>query len=200
MLGWKLLTHDFRPPIQGGAPLFDGVTFPYTLPTVDCDTSGRHCSFGWNFVHTIADGFHIAEMWPTGRPCAVLQVEADAPLERGDSHTRYSVTMLRSPDLTLLRHATDDEIRTAIYDFSAIFGDLRDAMAAERWLWWQALKRPHRDRTAVEAGLRKMLDARRLDWELQEFPFDAYIYRALGLLWVPESAWNARNVTEAALG
>jgi len=32
--GFKILTHDFRPPIQGGTPVFDGHT-PFTLPITD---------------------------------------------------------------------------------------------------------------------------------------------------------------------
>ena len=37
MTGWKSLTHDFRPPVQGGEPIFTG-QYPFTLPTVSLDT------------------------------------------------------------------------------------------------------------------------------------------------------------------
>ena len=54
MTYWKLLTHDFRPPVQQGEPVWDGLTLPFQLPTVRLDASDVECSFGWNFVEDLA--------------------------------------------------------------------------------------------------------------------------------------------------
>ena len=63
--------------------IFDG-TYPYQLPSVDLDTSDAECSYGWNFVRDIETGFKIVGMWRTGRPNAVISVEADLDaIERG---------------------------------------------------------------------------------------------------------------------
>ncbi|MCI0350605.1 MAG: hypothetical protein L0Z53_14370, partial [Acidobacteriales bacterium] len=51
MEGWKILLPDYSPPIQEGAPLFDGVC-PFTTPRIDYDETLAECSFGWNFVRT----------------------------------------------------------------------------------------------------------------------------------------------------
>ena len=108
MNGWKLLTSDFRPPIQGGDPVFDGA-YPHVLPTVKLDTSNAECSFGWNYSPTIEAGFNLAGLWRTGRPNAVVLVEPSADaIQRGDKW--------RTSSLTLVRHATDDEIRAKGYD------------------------------------------------------------------------------------
>lgn len=45
---WKILTHDRRPPIQGGKALCDGTTWPVVLPEVRVDTSYAECGMGWN--------------------------------------------------------------------------------------------------------------------------------------------------------
>jgi hypothetical protein len=180
--GWKLLTHDFRPPIRGGDPLFDGVTFPIILPPVECDTSEKECSFGYNFVGNIDTGLNIAGFWRSGRPNAIIEVEAESPLERG--------AKLRAPSLTLLRHATADEIRSGIGRYSVShFGSHAEAMAEEQWLWYEALARPLRNREAVIAGLEAALTACDLKWTLREYP-TARAAWATRNAW---AAWDAKN-------
>ena len=34
MIAYKVVTHDWRPPVQGGDPICDG-RLPYTLPIVE---------------------------------------------------------------------------------------------------------------------------------------------------------------------
>lgn len=50
MTYYKILTHDFCSPLQGGDPLWDGKTLPYELPKVEVDSGSQECSYGWNFV------------------------------------------------------------------------------------------------------------------------------------------------------
>jgi len=50
MNGYKVLTQDNVPPIQGGKPLFPlNATYPIVLPKVDLDISEEDCASGWNF-------------------------------------------------------------------------------------------------------------------------------------------------------
>ena len=118
--GWKILMPDFRPPLQGGSPIFDG-TFPVTTAKIECDTGPAICSHGWNFTKELETGFRIAGFWPTGRPNVAVMVETESAIERGDK--------LRTEQLNLLRFATHDEIRAAIQRFSVVFGAHQDAMA-----------------------------------------------------------------------
>ena len=182
MIGWKILTSDFRPPVQSGDPLFDGKTFPRLLPSVELDQSDRECGRGWNFVADIETGFKIAGLWRSGKPNAVIQIEAEGAIRRRDK--------LRARSLTLLRHATDDEIHAALLRFSKPFGAHQEAMAEEQWLWWQALKRPSYDARKVEAYLREALVSRALDWKLKQFS-DAGAARAAWDAWDARDAWAA---------
>ena len=190
MTGWKSLTHDFRPPVQGGEPIFTG-QYPFTLPTVSLDTSESECGTrgGWHFCRSMADCFRIAGMWRTGQPNALIAVEPIGEVvERGNK--------CRAASLTLLHHATDDEIRTGLLEFSACFGAHQAAMAEEQWLWYQALGRPKRDRVAVIAGLELALEARGLRWTLKEFP-TAWASRdardALTFQFAARSAWISQH-------
>jgi hypothetical protein len=179
---WKLLTSDLRPPIQGGGPLFDG-QLPYLLPEVDVNSTDAECGRGWNFVRNIETGFSIAGMWRTRRPNAVLLVEpSDGWVERGNK--------CRAAQLNLVRHATDEEIKSGLLAFSKSFGAHHNQMAEEQWQWWTALKRPCRDRDKVITGLQLALKRRGLDWFLKEYPAarDAWNYR---------DSWNARDALNA---
>ncbi len=161
MNGWKILTSDLRPPLQGGEPIFDG-KYPCQLPTVDCDQSTTECSYGWNFVRDIETGFKIAGLWRTGRPNAVIAVTAN-----GDAVKRGN--KCRSSSLNLVRAASPEEIQTALMRFSKCFGDHQQAMADEQWAWWQALQRPYHERDKVIDGLKSAIKARELNWTLKEF-------------------------------
>lgn len=83
MTHWKVLTHDWRPPIQGGDPLCDGTTWPVTLPEVGVDATDAGCGAGWNCVTDLAAGLRIAGLWPTGRPSRVVVAEPTGPSELG---------------------------------------------------------------------------------------------------------------------
>ena len=103
---YKVLTHDYRPPIQRGEPLFDG-TLPRTLPAVILDTSETHCAAGWNFTDDLAAALRIAGLWPNGRPSSVFEVEPgpDA-IQRGDKW--------RTSTLTLVRRLSEAEVEAGV--------------------------------------------------------------------------------------
>lgn len=201
--GWKFLTHDLRPPVRGGDPVFDGA-LPCVLPTVRCDQSDAECSYGWNFLGDIQTGFSIAGMWKDGRPRAVFAVEANDAIRRGDKW--------RAPQLTLTRRATDAEIQAALLEFSKPFGEHRATMANEQWLWWQALGRPQWDKARVESALKIALDARGLGaWTLDEKQdaraaraaraasraWDAWTAWTAWDAWAAWDAWDARDARDA---
>ena len=183
---YKLLTHDLRSPVQGGAPVFDGA-LPFVLPTVRVDESDADCGAGWNACRDGATAFRIAGLWPDGRPSRLFLLgDPVAPvIERADK--------IRAASWTVVREATEAEVREAIHALSAPFGDLRDAMVAEQVAWRHALARPKRDAAVVAAGLREALGARSLNWELREFPKA----RAARAAWEAREAWAAWEAWEA---
>ena len=186
---WKILTHDFRPPIQGGDPLCDGRTWPVKLPDVPLDRSSSECGVlgGWHFCRSIEAALKLGGMWPSGRPSAVVAVEPLGDIiERGDK--------CRAASLRLLRTATDDEIADAIRRFSAMFAPHADRMAEEQIAWRAALSRPERNVAAVECGLRLALDARKLGWSVKQF--SARDARDAWATW--NYAWNAKAVWDSA--
>jgi hypothetical protein len=159
---WKILNHDFSPPLQGGQPIFDGKTFPFKLNGVKLDVSDTECGQGWNFVSDIETGFKIAGMWRTGRPNAILKVEpSDDKIQRGNKW-RCSV-------LNLQRFAELSEIQSAIERFSTVFGAHTKEMAREQILWFEALSRPLHDENAVTLALETALSKRGLKWKLRKY-------------------------------
>src|SRR3990167_7326797 len=157
--GWKLLTHDWCSPLQGGPPLVTG-PLPVTLPRVALDTGPADCAAGWHYCADIATAWQIAGMWPTGRPARVLAVQAvGEAIERGGKR--------RAASLTLLREATAAELTAAFAQRSAPFGIHAASMAAEQQAWHTALSRTGRDAAAVEGGLLSALAARGLPWRLK---------------------------------
>ena len=200
---FKSLTHDFRPPLQGGEPLCDGKTWPVTLATVPLDRSGTNCGVkgGWHFCRDIETTFNVAGMWRTGRPNAIVVVEPHGDIiEREDK--------CRAASLTLTRTATAEELRAAILRFSTPFAPHVEAVAQEQWLWYEALGRPLNDRAAVVAGLHAALAARSLAWTLREFPsirdaraawaaWDAWDAWAAWDAWDARDAWEARDAWAA---
>jgi hypothetical protein len=106
----------------------------------------------------------------------------------------------RAASLTLVRRASEDEIRAGLLEFSACFGVHQVAMAEEQWLWYRALGRPERDRPAVVSGLNVALEARGLKWGLREFPstgaaraaWAARAARDARDAWAAWAAWDAR--------
>lgn len=189
MHGYKVLTHDYRPPVQGGDPIWDSVTLPHTLPAVALDTGSGECSYGWNYCADLPTALRIARYWPDGRPAVAVRVEASADaIQRGDKW--------RASSLTITERASDDDLRAAIRVNSAVFGDLADEMAAEQWAWFIALGRPCLDAVAVEAGLRAALAARGLDWSLRHLD-NARAAWAAWAAWAAGDAWDAWAARDA---
>ena len=187
---WKILTHDWRPPIQGGEPLCRTEDLPLTLPLVSIDTSDRECGAGWNFVDDLGTGFRVAGLWPFGRPAVALVVEPMGEVvTRGDKK--------RCAQLRLLREATTEEVQDGIVTLSRPFGDLADAMAAEQWEWRVAFGRPRRDPQLVEAALQDALTARDLaKWSIHRYDsaraaWDAWDARGARAAWAARDAWAA---------
>ena len=139
---YKIVTHDLRPPLQSGDPIWDGKTLPFILPTVRLDTSDAECGSGWNYVSDLATGFRIAGLWPTGRPSRVLIVEPDnTHLQRNDK--------CRAASLTILREAAITEIEEGIVILSMPFGKYAEEMVKEQIAWRRALARPRRDTAQI---------------------------------------------------
>ena len=178
---YKILTSDWRPPVQGGEPLCDG-TLPVTLPKVTLDTSTADCGAGYNYCDSLTTAATIAGLWPSGWPARCLVVEPSADKIRRREKRRCS-------QLTLRRLCTDDEIRGAMRELVASWaGAHADGLVAEQWAWYVALGRPLRDEAIVEQGLRAALDKRGLgDWTL-------YQYRDA---WAARDAWDAWDARDA---
>ena len=185
MRGFKIFTHDLRPPIQGGEPVWNG-KIPFELPAVKLDESVGECGAGWNFVKDIKTGLKIAGMWPTGRPSRVFSVEATGKVvERSDK--------IRTDKLTVLAEVSDEEINAAIYDFSKAFVPHDRRMAESQIKWRRALSRPNRNEKKVEDGLTETLEVRGLKWKLKKFDSarDAWAARAVWAAWDARDAWDA---------
>jgi len=176
-IGYKVLTHDLRPPLQGGKPLYDG-TLPHELPRRKLDTSDRDCAPGWHYTRRPETALRIAGLWPTGRPSVLLRVEPIGEwVERGDK--------CRAESLRLLAVCSERTVRAAVRRLSEPFGAHADQMARDQMAWRCALARPGWDEAKVEAGLRAALDVRGLDaWVLRRF-------EAEGAVWAVWAAWDA---------
>mgnify|MGYP001597995997 CR=1 FL=1 len=192
MKGYKILTHDWRSPIQGGSPLCTEDQLPLTLPVTVCDQSHNDCGKGWNFCPTLVQAARIAGFWRTGRPARCLVVEATGEIViRGNK--------CRTTQLQLQRVATHDEIRQAMQEnIQTWAGRQTDLLVEEQWQWYVALGRPYRDEATVQAGLRTALDTRKLDaWTLQQFSTLADLERTAWAAWAARDAWAAREAREA---
>lgn len=187
MIGYKILTHDNRPPFRGGDPLIPPEqSLPYTLPTVALDTSEDECAPGYHFCHTPEEAIRIVGLWPDGRPSRLYRVTATDAIERGSK--------LRAATLTIEHEFTGAEWRDVIASFSAPFAPFVAEMVTSQMLWREALSRPHRVEQAVETGLRAALDARGLsEWTVKRFPSARNAWSARGArdAWVAWDAWNA---------
>ena len=178
-LGYKLFAHDYRSPLQGGAPAWDG-TYPFELPHRSLDRSDAECAAGWNFCRDIATAARIAGLWKDGRPRHVVKVETVGDwVERGDK--------LRADSLRILVSATE---QTMARHLGRPFGEHAARMGRSQVAWWKALHRPYRDEARVEKGLREALAARELDWELRRV-------RAASTAWDVWDAWAAWDAWDA---
>ena len=174
---YKVFTHDLRPPVRGGEPVWSGA-LPHRLPVIDVDLSGAECAHGWNACATAEDALSIAGFWPDGRPSRLYRVETEIEvISRGDK--------LRAATWTITEELqVDDAIRSLSRRW---FGDLHEVMADEQLAWRAALARPMRDQALVEQGLAMALDARGLQWSIKRFRSarDARV------------AWDARDARDA---
>lgn len=202
MTGYKILTHDNRPPFRGGDPLIPPEqSLPYTLPTVALDTSEDECAPGYHFCHTPEEAIRIVGLWPDGRPSRLYRVTATDAIERGSK--------LRAATLTIEHEFTESEWRDAVAAFSAPFAPFVAEMAESQMLWREALARPHRDELAVETGLRAALEARGLsEWTLKRFQsardarvawdaWDAWVARVAWVAWGAWDAWDTWGAWDA---
>jgi hypothetical protein len=178
MDGWKVLTHDHRPPIRGGDPVWDGRR--KTLDRVKLDTGGKECAAGWNFCREAHDALRLAGLWPDGYPSVLLRV-------RGGKDTIEQNGTLCSSRLTILGVCSEDKVRDAVRALSGPLGEHADAMVCSQMAWRRALARPHWNEAAVEAGLRAALAARGLTWDVQRH----------GAPWEAWTTWGYRKAREA---
>jgi hypothetical protein len=203
---YKILTHDLRPPLQGGDPLpIDKL--PYETEAVVLDAGPASCAPGWHSVGDLATGFRIAGLWRTGRPARVFEVEpSDDVVERNEK--------FRSSKLTFARELDLEGIEKGVHDLSKPFGRYRRGMVSEQMAWYVALGRPEHDPERVEAGLQKALKARGLRWDLKRYgaaraardawaawdardAWDAWAARAARDAWDARAAWDARDARDA---
>lgn len=183
--GFKVLTHDYRPPIQGGPAIWDGETLPHTLPKVTLDTSDVDCGRGWNYTETLADAFRISGLWPNGRPsCALIGSASDDRIRRGDK--------LRCSQLKITGRVEPAGVRAAILELSTDrfrMEEHAEQMTDSQLGWREALGRPLHDDTVVERELQTALTARELDWTLQRYDSARDAWDA----WGAWGAWDARD-------
>lgn len=174
---YKILTHDFRSPLQGGDPIFDGVKFPFELARVTLDTGPDECAAGWNCCDNLANALKIVGLWPNGRPSVgfIVEPSKDA-IQRGNK--------TRSSGMTIIRPVSEKEMVAGIRELSQPFGALRDEMVAEQLAWRRALSRPKRDEAAIVNGLELALKTRGLNWSLLRFDS-------------AKAAWDARDAWDA---
>jgi hypothetical protein len=199
-MGWmteyyKILTNDFRSPIQGGEPIFDGVV-PCVLPKVSLDQSDKECGAGWNFCQSAHVAFRVAGLWPDGWPSRLYRVE---PI--GKTITRDD--KCRAAQIRILEQIVD--VEPYVRRLSEPFGDHTEKMCEQQMMWREALSRPFRDRKLVEEGLARALATRGLQWSLKRFP-DVPAARTARDLWVALdaldaldawNAWDAWNTRDA---
>lgn len=187
--GFKVLTHDYRSPLRVGEPIWDGVTLPYTLPSIQLDIGSELCGEGWHYCDRLSTAFLIAGLWRHGRPSTALVVEADeSAIERDGKR--------RAAGLTIVARATEADIAMAIREISESFGDYADEMARETLAWYTALGRPLYDVEKVVHGLTLALKTRGLAWKMRQFASAMDVWSASmvpnnkGRRYAPRSAWS----------
>jgi len=186
MKGFKVFTHDLRPPVRGGDPVWDG-KLPFNLSPVEVDESDDGCGAGWNFVENIKSGLLIAGLWPNGRPSRVFEVavsENGRVIHRGNKY--------RTDRLEIVSEVGEGPINDAIAEFSKkAFGAYADEMTQSQIAWREALGRPRMDEDKIQECLREALDVRGLkDWKLKRFE-DASAARDAWDAWAARAAWDA---------
>ena len=175
---YKVFTHDFRSPIQGGDPVWDG-SVPFSLPRVKVDSTNSPCGAGWNACHNLRDALRIGGLWPSGRPSVVARVEIAGALLRGDK--------VRCAEMDIVEILSENEVRVGVSELSGAFGIHAGDMADSQMAWRRALSRPMREECAVKNGLCIALETRGLQWSLRQFDtaWDAWA------AWAARPAWDA---------
>lgn len=182
---FKILSHDLRPPLQGGEPLAIK-KLPFTTKAVKLDKGDESCAAGWHCVDDLATGFRIAGLWPDGRPARAFEVEPSDDVIQRDNK-------FRSSRLTFVRELDPEDIERGAHNLSKPFGRYRRGMVSEQMAWYIALGRPENNPEKVEEGLRKALKARGVHWEVN--CYDSA--RAARAAWAAWAAWSARDARDA---
>jgi hypothetical protein len=106
--GFKILTHDWRPPAQGVDPVVrHAADLAITLPSTELDTSSTEYGAGSHYCATLSQAARTSGFWPNGRPARCVSVLAgEDAIDRGASR--------RASVLTITALCTDEEIRTAM--------------------------------------------------------------------------------------
>jgi hypothetical protein len=185
---YKVLTHDLRPPVQGGDPVLPaGYVLPFALPAVACDHSEVECApGGWYACREAHVALRIAGLWPNGRPSRLFEVGEPVDLvERGDK--------LRAASWTVTREVPEEEIAAHVRRLSEPFAPCADEMTVEQMAWRAALARPGYAPEHVEAALTKALAARGLVWKLKRYD----TARAAWDSWDARAAWAAMDARAA---
>jgi len=186
-MAYKAVTHDYRPPMQGGDPIWDG-TPDVLLPIVPLDTSENVCGTGggWHYCERMEDALRIVGLWPDGWPSVVAEVRPEGlVIQRGSK--------CRTSSLRMIRVVPEEEVREGVYRLSAPFGAHQDDMTTAQMQWRGALGRPLHDPEAVALHLQVALDTRELPWTLQRLDtaWDAWDARAAWAAWAARAAWAA---------
>lgn len=176
---YKVLTHDYCSPIQGGKPIFDG-KLPFTLPVVKVDSSEKECAAGWNACREIYTALQIGGLWPNGWPSKCYEVETEHPVvERGNK--------VRTVSWDLIRLVSESEIKVVVEELSEPFGKFQEEMVNEQMLWREALARSKKNEVKVERDLKEVLKVRRFSWKLKK-------HEDAQTVWDARTTWGARSV------
>lgn len=185
---YKVTTHDLRPPLQGGDPIWDG-RVPYDLPVVEVDPGPGQCRAGWHACTSPERALHIAGLWPGGWPSRLWRVErtVDEIIDRNGDCRAPTWRIVEEIEIT--RDILGDMHRPLAGDGLPLADLVGEVLA-----WREALARPERDETRVVRGLDESLHARGMDWQLRRYP-DARTAGTAGTAgtaraWTAWTAWS----------
>jgi hypothetical protein len=177
--GFKIFTHDWRSPLQGGDPVVTNPVFPFDLPKVTLNPDPLlECGAGWNYCKSIVEAARIASYWPKSYSANIVQVV-------GSPDAIEVKRKRRSSQLTIVRLCSDQEIHSSMWENVQSFGGVHtETLAQEQYYWYIALKRPNINQKLVEDSLQIALRKRGLDWSLKKYPS-------------AQAAWDTRDTRDA---
>jgi len=203
MLGYKVLTHDFRVPYYDTYPLFnDAQEFPFTLPAhIQWKEQVQHkkgCMFyckpysplevAWSIYDTPENALRAAGMWPDGYPSRLFQINStyeSCKIESGclGNYVDKRFSVLKELDV----NSVIEKVSSSIFSFDV------ERLTKEQILWRDALSRPYGDPKRVKEELEKAVKYRNLDFQTMQFSnsrllWDAYLAR--GDLWSKGEKWD----------